>query len=221
MNITAMKKICFILCLMTISMCVRAQDVKKLPEPDKNVQMTLYQALQQRHSVREYSDKAVDDMKLSQLLWAAVGINRPDGRLTAPTAINAQDITVYVCREDGAWLYVAKDNALQKVSDKDLRDAVAANQKFAVAAPLSLVIVTDNAKFRGGSTNGRRPLPEPPTTSGAIDAGYVSQNIDLACEALGLATVPRATMDKETLKKELKLTDAQIPLLNHPVGYKK
>ena len=191
-----------------------AQSTIKLPEPDKNVPMTLYQALQQRKSVREYSSKDIDDMKLSQLLWAAVGINRPDGHLTAPTAVNAQDITVYVCRKDGAYLYVAKDNALQKVSDKDLRKEVASAQQFAAEAPVSLVIVTDNAKFRGGSTNG-------PTISGAIDAGYVSQNIDLACEALGLVTVPRGTMDKDALKKELKLTESQNPILNHPVGYKK
>lgn len=198
---------------MATTFFVSAQNVK-LPEPDKNVSMTLYQALQQRKSVREYSTKDIDDMKLSQLLWAAVGINRPDGHLTAPTAINAQDITVYVCRKDGAYLYVAKDNTLQKVSDKDLRKSVASAQAFAAEAPISLVIVTDNAKFRGGSTNG-------PTISGAIDAGYVSQNIDLACEALGLCTVPRATMDREALKKELKLTDSQNPILNHPIGYKK
>ena len=209
-----MKKLFLTSCLiMASTFFVSAQNVK-LPEPDKNVSMTLYQALQQRKSVREYSTKDIDDMKLSQLLWAAVGINRPDGHLTAPTAINAQDITVYVCRKDGAYLYVAKDNTLQKVSDKDLRKSVASAQAFAADAPISLVIVTDNAKFRGGSTNG-------PTISGAIDAGYVSQNIDLACEALGLCTVPRATMDKEALKKELKLTDSQNPILNHPIGYKK
>lgn len=209
-----MKKLFLTSCLiMATTFFVSAQNIK-LPEPDKNVSMTLYQALQQRKSVREYSTKDIDDMKLSQLLWAAVGINRPDGHLTAPTAVNAQDITVYVCRKDGAYLYVAKDNTLQKVSDKDLRKSVASAQAFAAEAPISLVIVTDNAKFRGGSTNG-------PTISGAIDAGYVSQNIDLACEALGLCTVPRATMDKDALKKELKLTDSQNPILNHPVGYKK
>lgn len=209
-----MKKLFLTSCLiMASTLFVSAQNIK-LPEPDKNVSMTLYQALQQRKSVREYSTKDIDDMKLSQLLWAAVGINRPDGHLTAPTAINAQDITVYVCRKDGAYLYVAKDNTLQKVSDKDLRKSVASAQAFAADAPISIVIVTDNAKFRGGSTNG-------PTISGAIDAGYVSQNIDLACEALGLCTVPRATMDKEALKKELKLTDSQNPILNHPIGYKK
>ena len=209
-----MKKGIITICLSIATLCVMAQNTIKLPEPDKNVPMTLYQALQQRKSVREYSSKDIDDMKLSQLLWAAVGINRPDGHLTAPTAVNAQDITVYVCRKDGAYLYVAKDNALQKVSDKDLRKEVASAQQFAAEAPVSLVIVTDNAKFRGGSTNGL-------TISGAIDAGYVSQNIDLACEALGLVTVPRATMDKDALKKELKLTEAQNPILNHPVGYKK
>ena len=209
-----MKKGILTICLSIATVCVMAQDIVKLPEPDKNVPMTLYQALQQRKSVREYSSKDIDDMKLSQLLWAAVGINRPDGHLTAPTAVNAQDITVYVCRKDGAYLYVAKDNALQKVSDKDLRKEVASAQQFAAEAPVSLVIVTDNAKFRGGSTNG-------PPISGAIDAGYVSQNIDLACEALGLVTVPRGTMDKDALKKELKLTEAQNPILNHPVGYKK
>ena len=209
-----MKKGILTICLSIATACVMAQDIVKLPEPDKNVPMTLYQALQQRKSVREYSSKDIDDMKLSQLLWAAVGINRPDGHLTAPTAVNAQDITVYVCRKDGAYLYVAKDNALQKVSDKDLRKEIASAQQFAAEAPISLVIVTDNAKFRGGSTNG-------PTISGAIDAGYVSQNIDLACEALGLVTVPRGTMDKDALKKELKLTESQNPILNHPVGYKK
>ena len=209
-----MKKGILTICLSIATACVMAQDIVKLPEPDKNVPMTLYQALQQRKSVREYSSKDIDDMKLSQLLWAAVGINRPDGHLTAPTAVNAQDITVYVCRKDGAYLYVAKDNALQKVSDKDLRKEIASAQQFAAEAPVSLVIVTDNAKFRGGSTNG-------PTISGAIDAGYVSQNIDLACEALGLVTVPRGTMDKDALKKELKLTESQNPILNHPVGYKK
>ena len=209
-----MKKGILTICLSIATVCVMAQDIVKLPEPDKNVPMTLYQALQQRKSVREYSSKDIDDMKLSQLLWAAVGINRPDGHLTAPTAINAQDITVYVCRKDGAYLYMAKDNALQKVSDKDLRKEIASAQQFAAEAPISLVIVTDNAKFRGGSTNG-------PTISGAIDAGYVSQNIDLACEALGLVTVPRGTMDKDALKKELKLTESQNPILNHPIGYKK
>lgn len=209
-----MKRIILMAAIMFCSMIMAAQDTKSLPEPDKNVSMTLYQALQQRKSVREYFDRDISDTTLSQLLWAAVGINRPDGHLTAPTAVNAQDISVYVCRKDGAWLYDAKGNQLKKVSDKDLRADVASRQTFAATAPLCLVIVSDNAKFRGGSTNG-------PTTSGAIDAGYVSQNICLACEALGIVTVPRATMNKDVLKTELRLTGQQFLVLNHPVGYAK
>ena len=196
------------------NMCVMAQNTKKLPEPNKKVKMTLYEALQQRHSTRDFSDKNVDESKLSQLLWAAVGINRPNGNLTAPTAVNAKDISVYVCTKDGAWLYMAKENSLRRVSFKDLRSAVAGNQKFSETAPISLVLVTDNAKLNGTNNEG-------PTLMGAVDAGYVSQNICLACEALGLATVPRATMDANTLKKELKLSETQHAVLNHPIGHKK
>ncbi len=209
-----MKKIILMACLVLASASAMAQEVKKLPEPNKKVKMTLFEALQQRKSVRTYSDKDIDDMKLSQLLWAAVGINRADGRLTSPTAINAQDITVYVCRKDGAWLYNAKDNSLTKVSDKDLRQAAASRQAFSAKAPITLVLVSDNAKLRGKNN-------DEPTLLGAMDAGYVSQNIDLACEALGLATVPRATMEKDTLKKELKLAETQNAVLNHPIGYPK
>ena len=147
---------------------------------------------------------------MSNLLWAACGINRPgQGRITAPSAINAQDITVYVCRQDGAWKYDAAAHALTKVSDKDLRKQVAGFQDFAATAPVSLVLVSDISKVRNHSE------------LGAMDAGYVSENICLACTALGLATVPRATMDKAELAKELKLGDSEVLMLNNPVGYKK
>ena len=176
--------------------------------------MTLMESLQQRHSVRDFSDKAVSDADLSELLWAACGINRPDTKkITAPSAINAQDILVYVCTKDGAWLYVPDGNSLQKVSDKDLRPAVAGRQEAVAVAPVSLVLVSDRTKF-GDRAKGAEVM-------GAIDAGYVSQNICLACTALGLATVPRMTMDKETLAKELHLDENKTLLVNHPVGYEK
>ena len=164
--------------------------------------------------MRDFSDKAVSDADLSELLWAACGINRPDTKkITAPSAINAQDILVYVCTKDGAWLYVPDGNSLQKVSDKDLRSAVAGRQEAVAVAPVSLVLVSDRTKF-GDRAKGADMM-------GAIDSGYVSQNICLACTALGLATVPRMTMDKETLAKELHLDENKTLLINHPVGYEK
>ena len=116
-----MKKIILIIASFSVCIGLTAQTVK-LPAPKKDASMTLYQALQQRASNREFSEKAVPDQILSDLLWAAVGINRPNGMLTAPTAMNSQEVRLYVCRADGAYEYIAKDNSLVKVSDKDLRN---------------------------------------------------------------------------------------------------
>ncbi len=189
-----------------------AQDVIPLPQPkwdDKNGgKATLVEVLKNRRSEREYSKEALSDQVLSNILWAACGINRPaEKKITAPSAINAQDIIVFVCRSDGAFRYDALNNTLIKVSSKDLRKDVAANQAFSAVAPVSLVLVSDLNKFRS-----------PRAELGAMDAGYVSENICLICTAMGLKTVPRATMNKEVLAKELGLIDNQILELNHPIG---
>ncbi len=189
-----------------------AQDVIRLPQPkwdDKNGgKATLVEVLKNRRSEREYSKEALSDQVLSNVLWAACGINRPaEKKITAPSAINAQDVIVFVCRSDGAFRYDALKNTLIKVSSKDLRKDVAANQAFSAVAPVSLVLVSDLNKFRS-----------PRAELGAMDAGYVSENICLICTAMGLKTVPRATMNKEVLAKELGLIDNQILELNHPIG---
>ena len=130
------------------------------------------------------------------------------GKITAPSAVNMQDIKIYVCTKDGVCLFNAKDNLLIKVSDKDLRDAIAGRQSFAKTAPVSLVLVSTKDSERA-----------PNDRYGAMDAGYVSQNIYLACTALGLKTVARATMDFDTLKRELNLADTSYLELNHPISY--
>ena len=208
-----MKKILITLVSLALAVSAFAQDVIRLPQPDKNVAMPLYQALAQRASAREYSDAPIPESILSQLLWAACGINREDGRLTVPSAMNTQEELVYVCRKDGAWLFNAKENTLNKVCDKDIRKDLAGRQTSVANAPVFLVIVSDlnKYKFKDSKT----------AMFGAIDAGYVSQNICLACEALGLATVPRGSMDHEAVKNALGLKEGQELLLNHPVGYRK
>ena len=213
-----MKNILTIACmalLMTATSC-KAQDNIQLPKPSMDNNVTLMQALQNRHSTREYADKQVPDNVLSTVLWAACGINRPSERkITAPSAINAQDILVYVVRKDGAYLYKPEENSLQKVSSKDLRSAVAGRQSFAADAPASLVLVSNHNKFPQQMPN------EAKVRMGVVDAGYVSENICLACSALGLNTVPRMTMDSETLKKELNLDDNYDFVLNSQIGYPK
>lgn len=172
--------------------------------------MSLMQALQQRRSERSYADTELTSQQLSTILWAACGISDAEsGKITAPSAMNKQDITLYVCRKDGAWRYDNQANSLTKVSDKDLRGAVASRQEFAAKAPVSIVIVSDQSKY------GNKSLE-----FGAMSAGYVSQNIYLACTAMGLSTVARATMDTDVLSKELQLKDTDRLMLNHPIGQK-
>lgn len=197
--------------LLSVTAC--AQETIKLPAPDKSkTTMSVMDALSQRQSIRSFSDRALTDEQLSLLLWAANGVNRADGRRTAPTAMNRQDIQVYVCRQDGAFLYDAKANALQRVSSQDLRPHVAGSrQPFVKEAPVCLVIVSDQRQFG----------PQGSADYGRIDAGYVSQNIYLAATAMGLGTVARAMMDYEPLAKGLALAPEQLLLLNHPVGYVK
>lgn len=208
-----MKKILLsMLALVTATCSLNAQEAIQLPKPEvQKLSMTLGNALQQRRSVRNYQTKEIDLQTLSTLLWAACGISDPaSGKLTAPSAVNMQDIKVYVCAQNGVCLYSPKDNTLIPVSTKDLRADVAAGQESVKAAPLALVLVS--AKNSDRSPNERY---------GGTDAGYVSQNIYLACTALGLKTVARGTMNADVLRKELKLADTTILQLNHPVGYGK
>ena len=205
-----MKKCLTCIILAVIAANLNAQEVKKLPQPDMQLNVTLTEALQKRRSDREFNAKRmISEQQLSQLLWAACGVNRADRKLlTIPTAINAQDIQVYVCRKDGVSLYQPYDNTLVKVTDTDVREMLAERQQNMKTAPLFLLIVSNQEKFRNKNE-----------IYGAMDAGYSSQNICLMCAALGLKTVPRAMMNKEGVAKALGLNEQQILELNHPIGY--
>lgn len=209
-----MKRVQLLLVYVVLSVAVFAADkVIKLPQPNLNRAGSVMKALSERHSTREFAQKALSLADLSDLLWAANGINRKDsGKRTAPSALNKQDVDVYVVLPEGSYLYDAKSHVLNLVAEGDHRDAVAGGQAFVKSAPVSLVLISDLSRF-GDAKNERTRL------MGAMDAGIVSQNISIFCSAAKLATVPRASMDSEQLKKVLKLKDTQIPMMNHPVGY--
>lgn len=194
---------------------VPADSIIKLLEADKTLDVSLMKALADRASQREFADKPLSLEDLSSLLWAANGVNREDGKRTAPSAVNAQDIDIYVCLASGAYLYEAKENQLRRITSEDLRTAVSGQQEM--TAPVFLVMVGDLSRYPERLADKKDVV----ASFAAMDAGYVSQNIGLYCAAAKLATVPRATMDKETLAKALKLTDSQVLLLNNPVGYMK
>ena len=124
----------------------QAQDLKpiKLNQPNVKRGLPVMTALQKRQSTREYADKKLELQDLSDLLWAAAGINRPEsGKRTSPTAMNKQEIDVYVCLQEGAYLYHPKANSLEPVTKEDLRPAVGGGQGFVATAPVCLVMVAD------------------------------------------------------------------------------
>ena len=187
-----------------------AQHVKQLPIPDKSLNVSLTEAIGKRKSDRDFNTgKAVDDQQLSLILWAACGINRTDeDLLTIPTATNAQDIQVHVCRQEGVSLYDPRANTLTMVTGEDIRPLLADRQQSVGVAPVFLLLVSDQTRFRHNGEHW-----------GAMDAGYASENICLMCAALGLKTVPRGIMNQAAIAQALSLPETTLPELNHPIGY--
>jgi SagB-type dehydrogenase family enzyme len=186
----------------------------KLQSPSKERGANIMEALSNRHSTREFSPEKLTLQDLSDLLWAAIGVNRPDGRRTAASARNNQDIDVYVIMEEGAYLYDAQAHELKPIAEGDHRSLIADAQKSVQEAPVSLLMVSDLSRFSGLDFEARKQW-------GALDAGIVSQNVMLFASACGLVTVPRVYMKTDELKKILNLSETQIPLINNPVGYPK
>jgi SagB-type dehydrogenase family enzyme len=185
----------------------------KLPAPDKRGGLPLMRALARRRSSREFARKPLPLPVLSSLLWAAFGVNRRGGGRTAPSAINAQEIDVYVALPDGAYVYDATAHALRLVAASDLR-RVTGYQDFVDDAPLDLVYVADHARMRMVPASQRESYA-------SAAAGAIAQNVYLYAASAGLATVIRAWIDRSAIADALGLTHDQQVLLSQTVGYPK
>jgi nitroreductase len=185
-----------------------------LPKPVMTGGKPLMEALKDRKTSREFSSEKIPMQVLSNLLWAANGINREDGKRTAPTAMNKQEIDVYVVMEDGAYLYDAKENKLVGVVGGDLRGATGM-QPFVKVAAMNLLFVADFAKMGGNMPAEVREF------YAGTDTGFVSQNVYLFCASEGLATVVRGMVNKEECHKTCKLRAEQKVMLAQTVGYPK
>jgi SagB-type dehydrogenase family enzyme len=189
-------------------------DPVPLPAPQKDGGRPLMQALSLRKSTRSFRDKKLPPQVLSNLLWAACGVNRSDsGKRTAPTAKNWREIDVYVATADGLYLYNAKAHRLDPVSAGDIR-ASTGEQPFVKTAPVDLVYVADRAKMADA------PVEHQEFYS-ATDTGFISQNVYLFCASEGLATVVLGWVNKPKLEKAMRLRPDQRIILSQPVGYPK
>jgi SagB-type dehydrogenase family enzyme len=202
----------FALCLTSLGQAQELQPVQ-LPKPQTDGGKPLMQVLRERKSVRAFSSQDLSEQTLSNLLWAACGINRPDGRRTAPSAMNRQEIDIYVVTAKGAWLYDAKEHLLKPVAAGDLR-TLAGTQEWVKEAPVNLIYVADTAKMGGGDEEAR-------TLYSGADVGFIAQNVYLYCASEELATVVRASVDRPALSKALGLRPEQKIILAQTVGHPK
>ena len=205
-----MKRLSFV--ILTITLCISgmAQDIK-LPAPNTKGGMPLYDALMLRQTNRQFSDKQLNEQQLSDLLWCANGINRKDGKRTAPSARNAQEIDIYVFNEKGVFLYVPEENILKMVLPEDHRAEMSGRGgKMIMSAPVTLLFFANYEKMEGFDEAGREFY-------GATDAGYVSQNVYLYCASNKLNTVVMGAIDRPKIMEFLKAKGK--PVLAQPVGY--
>jgi len=192
----------------------QAADPIKLPAPQMDGGKSLMQALKERRSERSFSPKEIPINVLSNLLWAACGINRPDaGKRTAPSAMNRQSIDVYVALAEGLFIYDAKAHILKPVVSQDIR-ALTGKQSFVAQAPLTLIYVADFKKMGNISEDEKNFYA-------ATDTGFISQNVYLFCAVEKLATVVRGSIDKDALADVMKIGDHQKIILAQSVGYPK
>ena len=190
-----------------------ADEPIQLLTPQPGAGSPLMQLLGKRKSSREFSPKPLPIEVLSNLLWAGFGINRPDGKRTAPSARNWQDMDIYVILANSLYLYDAKANQLKLILAEDLR-GLAGIQAYVKEAPVNLVYVSDYARM------GETPNEAKILLSGS-HAGFISQNVYLFCASEGLATVVRALIDIPALSKAMRLRPDQKIILAQSVGYPK
>lgn len=185
-----------------------------LPAPASPGGKTLEEALRTRQSRREFDPRPLTDAELSGLLWAGFGINRPElGKRTAPSAMNRQEVAIYVAKADGLFLYDAKAQGLSRLGQADLC-AATGRQAYVATAPVNLVYVADMSRAAGGTDEERLEMA-------AVDTGCICQNVSLYCAAMDLATVVRASIDKPALAKAMGLSGRQRIVLAQSVGHSK
>lgn len=217
MNARSLQAVCLVLVVLLIGpSLVSGQESKPvpLPAPQTDGGKPLMQVLKDRNTSRSFSTEKLPKQVLSNMLWAAWGVNRPEtGKRTAPSARNWQEIDIYVATADGLFLYDAKAHALQPILTEDIR-ALTGQQPFVQHAPVNLVYVADFSRMGDAEVDVK-------IFCSAADTGFISQNVYLYCASEGLATVVRGLIDRPALEKAMRLRPDQRVTLSQTVGYPK
>jgi len=194
-------------------MTIFSQNKIQLPKPELDKGKSLMQCLQNRQTTRSFTTQKLSNQTISNILWAANGLNRPEeGKYTAPTAMNMQELSLYLAKEDGLYFYNAVENTLEKLSNEDIR-VETGMQVFVGKADFELIIVADKLKMDKVQDSTKYNL------YAGRDTGYISQNIYLVCASEGIGTVARGSFDNDKLSKLMKLDKNKFVTLVHTIGY--
>jgi nitroreductase len=197
-----------------LSLSIQGQDIS-LPAPDKAGGKPLMQALNERQSIRTFTKDSLTQQQLSDLLWAGWGINRADEKKrTAPSAMNIQEIDMYVALPGGLYLYVAESNILKLIINRDLRK-LCGSQSFVADAALNIVYVADMGKLRKKEGD---EIKDSDLLMSYSNAAFIAQNIYLYCASANLGCVIRGSIPKERLAPEMGLRSNQRIILSQTVG---
>ncbi len=205
----------FLVIISVFPQSIKSQDII-LPAPDKTGGKPLMQALNDRHTTRSFLKDELPVQQISNLLWAAWGINRPgENKRTAPSAVNWQEIDVFVAMASGLYLYDAEANTLKQIHNRDIRSACG-TQGFVSEAPVNLVYVADMTKTgkKDGDTVNDSDL-----FMSYADCAFIGQNVYLYCSSENLGCVIRGSIPKERLASEMGLNPMQKILLAQTVGF--
>lgn len=196
-----MKKIFFVIALVMSTLISNAE---VLPLPQATGGMPLMDAMRLRQSSRDFDPASkVTRQELSNILWAAWGITH-DGKHTIATAMNRQELVLYVITAEGISRYNPEDHTLTTVNTGDFRQ-LSGSQPFAATAPLNIALVVDTTKQEREAFQ-------------AYTAGAASQNIYLYCASVGLKSVVRASFDREGLPQAMKLSENEKVLFVQTIG---
>ena len=189
----------------------QAQESFPLPTTKHELlRMPLSLAAQHRKTDRNFQKEQISKEQLSDVLWMAYGFNRPkSNKRTVPSARNVQEMDIYVMLEQGVYLYNAEKNMLEMVEGGDHRKEISKQEHFATA-PVAIIIVANYDRMKDFDNESR-------DFYSAVDCGYVSQNIYIACSAMKLGTVACGAIDREALTEILKVKNGKV-MLAHPVG---
>lgn len=212
-----MKKKLIILFIFTLNGITYSQlpQILKLSPPDTLRGIPVMKALANRASASSYDTSEMKIRDISDLLWAANGINRPEsGKRTAASSYNAQDIDLYLFLNSGVYFYNPKEYQLELKVSGDHRHLIATTQEFVNDSKQMILLVSDISRFKKGEESEKLQWS-------AIDAGIVAQNIMIFCASEGFLARPRVFMEKEKIRQVLNLNKDQHPVLNIPVSYRK